>query len=58
MDQGPGLPEGFDLETSDSLGLIVARQFATALNGQLTLARGKDGGTVARLDFLIDPTSI
>lgn len=58
VDQGPGLPDGFDLETSDSLGLIVARQFATALNGQLTLAKGKDGGTVARLDFVIDPTSI
>ena len=23
-----------------------------------SLAKGKDGGTVARLDFVIDPTSI
>ncbi|WP_405404636.1 sensor histidine kinase [Paracoccus sp. Ld10] len=57
-DHGPGLPMGFDLETSDSLGLIVARQFATALNGRLLLVRGDGGGTVARLDFLIDATSI
>lgn len=54
-DAGPGLPEGFDLEATDSLGLIVARQFATALNGALSLARGAAGGTVARLEFLIDP---
>ncbi|WP_052650311.1 sensor histidine kinase [Paracoccus sp. PAMC 22219] len=57
-DHGPGLPEGFDLAASDSLGLIVARQFAVALNGTLSLVRGNGGGTVARLDFLIDPTSI
>lgn len=57
IDGGPGLPEGFDLEATDSLGLIVARQFATALNGALSLARGTTGGTVARLDFLIDPLS-
>lgn len=54
-DQGPGLPHGFDLATSDSLGLIVARQFATALNGELRLERRPQGGTVARLDFMIDP---
>nr|WP_162623785.1 histidine kinase dimerization/phosphoacceptor domain -containing protein [Paracoccus saliphilus] len=53
-DQGPGLPQGFDLAASDSLGLNVARQFATALNGELRLERRTKGGTVARLDFAID----
>lgn len=54
-DQGPGLPAGFDLAASESLGLNVARQFATALNGELRLERRVQGGTVARLDFAIDP---
>ncbi|MGZ3218296.1 sensor histidine kinase [Paracoccus sp. T5] len=53
-DEGRGLPAGFDLAASDSLGLIVARQFATALNGELRLERRAQGGTVARLDFAID----
>ncbi len=54
-DRGPGLPDGFALERSESLGLIVARQFATALNGELSLKRHPQGGTVARLGFAVDP---
>lgn len=54
-DRGPGLPPGFDLEACDSLGLSVARQFATALDGTLTLSTPDTGGTVARLAFAVTP---
>ncbi|WFE76806.1 sensor histidine kinase [Roseinatronobacter sp. S2] len=52
-DNGPGLPEGFDLDASDSLGLTVARQFAKALDGELTLTLAAGGGTLARLRFSV-----
>ena len=52
-DNGPGLPKGFDLAMADSLGLSVARQFATSLDGDLSLSTGATGGAVARLSFNI-----
>ncbi|MGY6705458.1 sensor histidine kinase [Roseinatronobacter sp.] len=52
-DNGRGLPDGFDLDMSDSLGLTVARQFAKALDGELTLARASGGGTLAKLHFTV-----
>ena len=55
LDRGPGLPVGFDLAASDSLGLTVAQQFAVALDGELVLASRPGGGTVARLRFAVDP---
>lgn len=52
-DNGPGLPEGFDLAQTDSLGLSVANQFATSLDGVLSLSTGGSGGTVGRLRFTV-----
>lgn len=46
-DDGHGLPEGFTIEASDSLGLRIATMLATQLNGQFDLVGGK--GTTARL---------
>lgn len=46
-DDGCGLPEGFDLATSSSLGLGIARTFAEQLGGRFELERG--ARTVARL---------
>lgn len=49
IDNGSGLPEGFDLEKSDSLGLLLVRSLVkTQLNGELTLANGHEG-TVAEI---------
>lgn len=48
-DDGAGLPDGFDLAQSRSLGLKIARQFADQLGGALTLET--DGGTVGRVVF-------
>lgn len=52
QDNGAGLPEGFDLETHPSLGLMIARQFAEQLGGRLTYATA--GGTRAELSFPLE----
>lgn len=46
-DDGHGLPEGFSIEASDSLGLRIATMLAGQLNGTFSLLAGK--GTIARL---------
>ena len=49
-DDGKGLPDGFDLEASDSLGLRIARTLAVSLGGRFTMMAAPVGkGTVARL---------
>ena len=47
-DDGAGLPEGFDLQRSRSLGLMIARQFAGQLGAELTIVN--DGGGVSRIE--------
>jgi two-component sensor histidine kinase len=45
-DNGRGLPEGFDLETSDRLGLQIVRTLVTAeLDGTLQMRPARGGGT-------------
>jgi two-component system, sensor histidine kinase PdtaS len=51
LDNGQGLPDGFDIETARSLGLSIARQFAKQLGGTLVMERRPEGGTEARLEF-------
>ncbi|TDW37604.1 two-component sensor histidine kinase [Roseinatronobacter bogoriensis subsp. barguzinensis] len=58
LDDGPGLPDDFDLAQADSLGLSVASQFATSLDGKLTLETGAVGGTLARLRFRVGTDSV
>lgn len=51
-DDGRGLPDGFTLEGSTSLGLRIARSLAGSLGGSFALAPGGEGGgTLATLDF-------
>jgi two-component system, sensor histidine kinase PdtaS len=50
-DDGQGLPEGFDIDTTGSLGLSIARQFAKQLGGTLVMERRPEGGTDAHLEF-------
>jgi two-component sensor histidine kinase len=47
-DDGQGLPERFDLATSNSLGLRIASTFARQLGGSFDIGRGEDR-TVARI---------
>lgn len=51
LDNGRGLPEGFDLAQTRSLGLSIARQFARQLGGTLEIVRRPEGGAEARLEF-------
>lgn len=45
-DDGRGLPEGFSLEKSDSLGLQIVRTLVSAeLDGSLGMREGPDRGT-------------
>lgn len=46
-DDGDGLPDGFRIEASDSLGLKIATMLASQLNGKFDLIR--EHGTTARL---------
>lgn len=48
-DYGRGLPDGFDLDSTTSLGLMIARQFAGQLGGSLVMRT--NGGTEATLTF-------
>ncbi len=50
-DTGHGLPPGFSLEAADSLGLMLAKQFAAQLDGELTMESLPEGGTLSRLSF-------
>ncbi|NUB43107.1 DUF4118 domain-containing protein [Fertoebacter nigrum] len=50
-DTGAGLPPGFDLATTSSLGISIARQFAQQLDASLTLENRPGGGAVSVLVF-------
>ena len=57
-DNGVGLPTGFDVNLSESLGLKIARTLAQSLGGSFTLTASPVGqGTVARLLIASDLTS-
>ena len=50
-DNGRGLPEGFDVDASDRLGLQIVRTLVeTELGGQLRLAPAPGGGTAATVE--------
>jgi len=54
-DDGRGLPEGFDLDTSPSLGLSIVKTLVESeLGGHLTLGASPDGGTRADLSIPLD----
>jgi two-component sensor histidine kinase len=51
-DDGVGLPEGFDLDTSTSLGLSIVRTLVESeLDGMLEMGAGPGGGTRVTLDL-------
>jgi two-component sensor histidine kinase len=50
-DDGQGLPDGFDLDSSTSLGLSIVRTLVESeLNGQLQIGPRHDGGTRVAID--------
>ena len=49
-DDGVGVPDDFDLQTSDGLGLTIARTLAAGdLGGELSLRPAADGGAIAEI---------
>ena len=51
-DSGAGLPAGFDLESTTSLGLQIVRTLVVAeLGGKLSITPRPGGGTVALVDL-------
>lgn len=54
-DNGTGLPAGFNLQSSTSLGLRISTMLATQLGGTFTLHRAASGGAIARLELPLQP---
>lgn len=54
-DNGHGLPVGFTLDGSESLGLRIATMLAGQLGGRFTLASAGTSGTLARLELPLQP---
>jgi two-component sensor histidine kinase len=50
-DDGRGLPAGFSMDDSDSLGLRLASMLAGQLGGRFSLERGAVQGTLARIEL-------
>ena len=56
LDDGVGLPPGFDLGTSERLGLQIVRTLVEGeLGGRLRLERREGGGTIACLEVPLAP---
>jgi two-component sensor histidine kinase len=53
-DDGCGLPEGFDIERTNSLGLSIVRDLVTSQLGG-TISMVSDGGTVVAIEVPIQP---
>jgi two-component sensor histidine kinase len=55
-DNGAGLPDGFDLDTSTSLGLQIVRTLVVAeLGGRLEIMPRAAGGTAVLVDLPVEP---
>jgi two-component sensor histidine kinase len=55
-DNGAGFPDGFDLESTTSLGLQIVRTLVVSeLGGTLAISPWQDGGTSVRLDLPLPP---
>jgi two-component sensor histidine kinase len=57
-DNGIGLPKGFDIERTNSLGLSIVRDLVvTQLDGSIDMSRVErpDGGTLVRIEVPTGP---
>lgn len=52
QDNGRGIPLGFDVETSERLGMGILQGFARSMQGRLSMAAvGVGAGTIVRMNF-------
>lgn len=56
MDDGKGVPLGFDASAGQSLGLRIANALAMQLGGRFAIHPRATGGTIARLDLPLAAT--
>lgn len=55
LDEGPGLPAGFDAEKSRGLGMKIVRSLVKQVNGKLSILPGENGrGTCFTVAFSTD----
>jgi two-component sensor histidine kinase len=57
IDNGSGLPDGFSLEKTDSLGLSIVRDLVVSQLGG-AMAMHTDGGTVVELRVPLDSPAV
>ncbi|EPR32903.1 signal transduction histidine kinase [Alkalidesulfovibrio alkalitolerans DSM 16529] len=50
-DDGPGFPEGFDPELSESLGMLLVQRLSGQLQGGFVFGKSDLGGAFARIEF-------
>jgi two-component sensor histidine kinase len=50
-DNGPGLPENFDVNGNDRFGLRIAKTMADSIGGRLTASNGSGRGATFRLEL-------
>jgi two-component sensor histidine kinase len=50
-DDGPGLPDGFDMENTDRFGMRVARMMAESVGGRLSVPRSQGPGATIQVDM-------
>ena len=57
-DRGAGLPEGFDLDSTKSLGLQIVRTLVVAeLGGNLEISNRPDGGALVAVDLPVETST-
>lgn len=49
-DDGPGLPDGFDISTTDRFGMRVAKMMAESVGGSLAIVKKAGPGASFRVD--------
>ena len=54
QDDGKGIPESVDIESSDSFGLTLIRALVEQLDGTLQIGRAQGGGARFVIEFPLD----
>ncbi|WP_378944019.1 sensor histidine kinase [Paracoccus sp. R86501] len=58
MDDGPGLPADFDVDSVDGLGMQICQIYAQQMGGALTYGASPAGGASFDVDIQLDATSV
>nr|WP_111301041.1 PAS domain-containing protein [Paracoccus saliphilus] len=56
-DDGPGLPQGFDVAQGTGLGMQICQVYAEQMNGQFRHGKSDLGGALFRVELRLDPVA-